>query len=121
MKSQFFLLFLCLLSSISLLSIGQEVKQRIPGYKAIDGTVTGHNTGRYNNRPLYINNTNAFILTGDQPIARLVKSQYIYGTFMLAIEREGKLKWLQQCHQITSIYRPGNMTWEITDPAFPGL
>ena len=90
-------------------------------YTAEKGTIVGKNTGRYNNRPLYINNTNAFILTGDQPIARLVKGEYLYGTFMLAIERKGKGKWLQQCDQITSIYRPGRMVWEITDTAFRGL
>ena len=90
-------------------------------YTAEKGTIVGKNTGRYNNRPLYINNTNAFILTGDQPIARLVKGEYLYGTFMLAIERKGKGKWLQQCDQITSIYRPGRMAWEITDTAFRGL
>jgi len=90
-------------------------------YTAEKGTIVGKNTGRYNNRPLYINNTNAFILTGDQPIARLVKDQYLYGTFMLAVERNGKGKWLQECEQITSIYRPGRMAWEITDKAFPGL
>ena len=90
-------------------------------YAAKQGTIVGKNTGRYNNRPLYINNTNAFILTGDQPVARLVKDEYLYGTFMLAIERNGKGKWLQQCDQVTSIYQPGRMSWEITDAAFPGL
>ena len=90
-------------------------------YTAEKGTIIGKNTGRYNNRPLYINNTNAFILTGDQPVARLVKDEYVYGTFMLAIERNGKCKWMQQCDQVTSIYQPGRMSWEITDAAFPGL
>ena len=90
-------------------------------YRAENGSIVGKNTVRYNNRPLYINNTNAFILTGDQPIARLVKEEYLYGTFMLAIERNGKSKWLQQCDQITSIYQPGQMTWKITDKEFPGM
>jgi len=90
-------------------------------YTVENGSIVGKNMDRYNNRPLYINNTNAFILAGDQPIARLVKDQYLYGTFMLAIERNGKAKWLQQCDQRTSIYHPGCMNWEITDAAFPGL
>ena len=90
-------------------------------YSAKDGYITGQNIKRYNNRPLYINNTNAFILTGDQPIARLVKSQYIYGTFMVAVERNGKALWLQQCDQVQSIYRPGLMSWEVMDKGFPGL
>ncbi|MBV5348338.1 DUF4450 domain-containing protein, partial [bacterium] len=54
-------------------------------------------------------------------IARLAKNQYLYGTFMLAIERNGKTKWLQQCDQITSIYSPGQMSWLVTDAAFSGL
>jgi hypothetical protein len=106
-----------------LLGIGQPLLflAQSTKYAAENGTIIGKNTGRYNNRPLYINNTNAFILTGDQPIARLAKEEYLYGTFMLAIERNGKGKWLQQCSQITSIYRPGRMAWEITDTTFPGL
>lgn len=86
-----------------------------------NGAITGTNTGRYNNRPLYINNTSAFILAGDQPIARLAMDKYLYGTFMLAVVRNGKAIWLQQCDQITSIYQPGRMAWEVSDASFPGL
>ncbi|MEI6143153.1 MAG: DUF4450 domain-containing protein [Mariniphaga sp.] len=90
-------------------------------YTAENGAIVGRNTGRYNNRPLYINNTNAFVLTGDQPIMRLAKDQYLFGTFMLAVERNGKTRWLQQCSQIISIYTAGKMSWEVTDKDFPGL
>lgn len=90
-------------------------------YTAEEGKIIGENTGLYNNRPLYINNTNAFILTGDQPIARLVKGEYLYGTFMVAVERNGKAIWMQDCDQITSIYQAGRMAWEIADKAFSGL
>jgi len=99
---------------------GQEIKhQQI--YHASKGDIIGSNVGRYNNFPLYINNTNAFILTGDQPIARFAKDQYIYGTFMLSIERDRKSKWLQNCDQIISKFGPGHTTWKVTDKAFPGL
>ncbi|MFT3948262.1 MAG: DUF4450 domain-containing protein [Agriterribacter sp.] len=90
-------------------------------YLAEKGTIVGKNTGFYNNRPLYINNSNAFILTGDQPIARLVKGEYLYGTFMLAVECKGRAIWMQQCDQKISMYRAGVMAWKITDKAFPGL
>ena len=90
-------------------------------YTVENGAITGHSTGRYNNRPLYINNTSAFVLTGDQPLARLVKDQYLYGTFMIAIEHNGKVKWLQDCDQIASHYRAGKMSWEITDASFPQI
>ena len=106
---------------ILFLSFSGQAKKVKPRYDAIGGAIVGYNIGSYNNRPLYINNTNAFILTGDQPIARLVRGEHIYGSFMLAIKRDGKSKWLQQCGQISSFYRPGRMSWEITDNEFPGL
>lgn len=109
-------IFLMIVSSFRLSAQDYQTK-----YKTKGKNIVGQNTGRYNNRPLYINNTDAFILGGDQPIARLVKDQYLYGTFMLAIERGGKAKWLQQCGQITSGYSAGQMTWTITDKEFPGL
>ena len=76
-RSIYFLLF-CSIIFNPYLSSGLEKSDNIPYYKAINGAIVGQNTGRYNNRPLYINNTNAFILVGDQPIARLTKDQYFY-------------------------------------------
>ncbi|NCB07127.1 MAG: DUF4450 domain-containing protein [Bacteroidia bacterium] len=90
-------------------------------YMVEKGSISGVNTGRYNNRPLYINNTNAFVLTGDQPIARLAKDQFLYGTFMAGIQRSGKIKWLQNCSQIRSFYTPGTMKWEVSDIEFSNL
>ena len=95
--------------------------QVAPNYTVENGSISGLNTGRYNNRPLYINNTNAFILAGDQPIARLAKSQFLYGTFLAGIQRSDKTKWLQNCSQIRSFYSPGTMKWEVSDNDFPGL
>ena len=118
------LLFLLILLSAHVVfdSCSNRKKTEIRSkYDVADGAIIGHNTGRYNNRPLYINNTNAFILTGDQPLARFAKDLHLYGAFMLGIERGGKGKWLQQCDQIISIYNPGRMSWEITDSAFSGL
>jgi hypothetical protein len=115
------LLSLCIFLSSSLSAQSPDNVKYEPVYKAVNGSIVGHNTGRYNNRPLYINNTNAFILTGDQPIARLVQGEFIYGTFMLAVLHNGKIKWLQQCEQITSFYRAGTMSWEITDPLLKDL
>ncbi len=92
-----------------------------PGYKAENGAIIGLSTGRYNNRPLYINHSNAFVLTGDQPVALLAKGEFLFGTFMVAMEREGRIKWLQHCHKIRSIYTPGSMKWEVADNEFPGL
>ena len=121
MKRTIYFLLLVIIIINPLLTSGQEKSGNTSNYHAVNGAIVGNNTGRYNNRPLYINNSNAFVLTGDQPIGRMAQDQYVYGTFMLAIVREGKAKWLQQCDQIISIYNPGRMSWEMSDKAFPGL
>ncbi len=90
-------------------------------YSVINDAIVGKNLGTFNNRPLYVNNSDAFILAGDQPVARLAKDQYLYGTFMLGVIRDGKGKWLQHCDQVTSEYRPGRMLWKISDSSFKGL
>ncbi|HBE43680.1 MAG TPA: hypothetical protein DDW27_21285 [Bacteroidales bacterium] len=90
-------------------------------YNVIDNAIVGKNIGTYNNRPLYVNNSDAFILTGDQPVSRLAKEQNLYGTFMLGIIRDGKGKWIHQFDQIISEYRPGRMLWKVSDSLYPGL
>jgi len=92
-----------------------------PKYSVEKNCIKGININRYNNRPLYINNTDAFILTGDKPIARLIRKEYNYGCFMVGIVRKGKGKWLQQCSQIFSYYKAGKMSWKISDHELPGL
>lgn len=121
MKNYVFVFFVYSLFFYPLLLSGQQDSNHVSIYSAVNGTIIGHNTGRYNNRPLYINNSNAFILTGDQPIARLAKGQFLYGTFMAAIKRNGKTEWLQSCSQIRSVYTPGAMKWEVSDNDFPEL
>lgn len=104
-------------------SAAQEFNAKIisPKYDVHDGYIVGKNTGIYNNRPLYINNTTAFILAGDQPIARFAKDDCLYGTFMLAIIRDNKSKWLQNCDNVISYYRAGRMMWKVSDSSFPDL
>jgi len=118
MKKNIHLLIFLLLAAVNSADLPAQSNTY---YSVENGAITGNNTGRYNNRPLYINNTNAFILTGDQPIARLAKDQFMFGTFMLAVERNGKTKWLQQCQAIKSVYRPGKMGWEVSDAGFEGV
>ncbi len=109
------------LSVILFVPAGFAQRQTVTKYDAVNGAIVGNNTGRYNNRPLYINNTDAFVLTGDQPIARLARGEYIFGTFMVGIKRNQRVEWLQNCDQIIFVYRPGRMLWKITDNAFPGM
>jgi hypothetical protein len=84
-------------------------------YTAVDNTITGVKLGLYNNRPLYCNNTDAFILTGDKPLIRLAQSPYLFGSFMVAIEHDGNIKWLTDCSSIVMQYSGNRTTWTITD------
>ncbi len=111
-------LFIFLISGVI---ISKLQAQSGSNYTVSNGAIVGQNTGRYNNRPLYINNTNAFVLASDQPIARLAKDQFLYGTFMAGIQRNGKTLWLQHCSSIRSFYNPGTMKWEVSDNNFPNL
>lgn len=95
--------------------------EKITKYSVIGDAITGTNTGSYNNRPLYVNNSNAFILTGDQPVAKLAKEQNLYGTFLLGIIRDGNGKWVHQFDQIISEYRPGRMLWKLSDSSYHDL
>jgi hypothetical protein len=88
-------------------------------YTVSDGWVTSHNLARYNNRPIYLHNTNAFILTGDKPIVRLARESNLYGTVYLSLVRGNMEKPLQDFSDITSCYRGGQMKWILRDRAFP--
>ncbi|HBE41239.1 MAG TPA: hypothetical protein DDW27_08555, partial [Bacteroidales bacterium] len=90
-------------------------------YKVIDGSFTGYNMDRYNNRPLYCNHMHAFILTGDRPYIRFMNDPYIYGSLMIGVIRDGKGKWLHHFSERTSMYFPGKMEWHLNDQSMPGL
>lgn len=90
-------------------------------YKVIDGSFTGYNIDRYNNRPLYCNHMPAFILTGDRPYIRFMNDPYIYGSLMIGVLRDGKGKWLHHFSERTSKYLPGKMEWRLKDKSIPGI
>ncbi len=90
-------------------------------YAVKDGWIVAHDGTRFNNRPLYCDNTGAFVLAGDRPFLRFAQGRRIYGGFLAAIVRGGEEKWLHDCSGVTSAYRAGGMKWEVRDPAFAGL
>lgn len=90
-------------------------------YRIAGDAITATNTGLYNNRPLYVNNSDAFILTGDKPVAKLAKENYLYGTFLLGIIRDGHGIWVHEFDNITSEYRPGRMLWRLSDSSYKDL
>jgi hypothetical protein len=91
-------------------------KKEVPTiYKTSGKWIMGYNLNRYNNRPLYINNTNGFILTGDKPLIRLAKGDKLYGTLTLSISRDGKTTRIDDFDQIESRFAAGEMEWRLTD------
>ena len=134
-RNQMFILFLLLPGSIT--SFAQkkisttatqsytEVERGAadaPGsYKIIDNSFTGYNMDRYNNRPLYCYHMSAFVLTGDRPYIRLMNDPYIYGSLMIGVIRDGKGIWLHYFSDRTSMYRPGQMEWHLSDKSLQGI
>jgi hypothetical protein len=90
-------------------------------YSAANGAVIGHNLTDFNNRPLYVGNTNAFVLTGDRPFARFCRGNRQYGALMVGISRGDTTLWLHEAAEVESAFRAGAMRWTIRDPRLPGL
>lgn len=88
-------------------------------YIVQDGWTVCHNSSHYNNRPLFINNTNAFVLTGDKPLIRFGKDNVLYGEVSITVSSPSITKNLCDFKDIKSMYQGGLMRWECTDPAFP--
>ena len=69
---------------------------------------------------LYCNQIPAVVVAGDRPLMRFGVGSILNGTFMIALERGDKAKWLHDFSDITSKYRPGRMEWILKDAAFEG-
>lgn len=90
-------------------------------YHAQGQAVIGLNQGRFFNRPHYSNNTNAFILTGDQPMVKFASGGTLHGYFLVGVRRGPTSKWLHSFADVRAAFQPAHTTWLVTDPAFPGL
>jgi hypothetical protein len=101
--------------------MGASVTIRPTPYDAVGDAIVGHNLGQYYNRPLFINNTDAFLQAGDRPMVRFGQGQRVYGALMIALVRGTEGKWLHQCGDILAAYRAGRMTWTIRDAHFDGV
>ncbi|MEI6350213.1 MAG: DUF4450 domain-containing protein [Verrucomicrobiota bacterium] len=81
----------------------------------------------YNNRPLYAAQENPeqryyWVFGGDKPLLRFGGGSNLDGTFMPGFQRaDGTSKWLENFQSIEARYRPGQMEWVASDPAFPGV
>ncbi len=91
---------------------------RTPIYTAEDGAFVRHNGDRFNNRPLYCNQLTAIVVAGDRPLMRFGSGSVLDGTFMAALVRGNKAKWLHDWSDITSKYSPDHMQWIVKDGGF---
>ena len=84
-------------------------------------SILGHNKLKYNNRPLYCDNSNTVILTGDKPLIRLVEGSFINGTLLLYYVRNDHTKWIGDFSDVISGYQSNKMKWNISDSSFKNL
>lgn len=90
-------------------------------YRAAGDWIVGKNRLLYNNRPLYLHNTNAFVLAGDKPVWRFAKDESLYGTVFLTYVNEKDEVPLHEFNNIISFYSNGRMRWMLKDSSFPGM
>lgn len=100
-----------------------KLNPSLPGlvYKPEGTALVIHNGPHFNNRPLYGNHIDSFVLAGDRPFLRMAQSPYVDGCFMAAVVRDGKGKWLTDADDVTSKFHPGRAEWMVRDAAWPGL
>ena len=89
-------------------------------YRVEDGWIVGRNLPRYNNRPLYLRQSRAFLLTGDKPIVRMAADSRLYGTVYFVFERQGKRLRLDQFSDATFYFQADEARWEMEDSSLPG-
>jgi len=91
---------------------------RTPVYGVEGDAFVRHNGDRFNNRPLYCNQMSAIVIAGDRPLVRFGSGPVLNGTFMAALVRGDKSKWLHDFSDITSKYRADHMEWILKDTGF---
>ncbi len=91
---------------------------RTPVYDVEGDAFVRHNGDRFNNRPLYCNQLSAIVVAGDRPMVRFGNGSVHNGTFMAALVRGDKAKWLHDFSDSTSKYRADRMEWILKDASF---
>lgn len=91
---------------------------RTPNYEVAGDAFVRHNGDRFNNRPLYCNQVSAIVVAGDRPLVRLGQGPVLNGTFMAALVRGDRARWLHDWTDRTSTYRPDRMAWRLKDDGF---
>jgi hypothetical protein len=91
---------------------------RTPLYTPEGPAFVRHNGDRFNNRPLYCNQTSAIVVAGDRPLVRFGNGSVLDGTFMAALLRGNQARWLHDWSDVTAKYRPDRMQWILKDGRF---
>lgn len=91
---------------------------REPLYTVDGDAFVRHNGDRFNNRPMYCNQISAIVIAGDRPLVRFGTGSVLHGTFMAALVRGDRAKWLHDFSDITSKYRADRMEWILKDGGF---
>lgn len=90
-------------------------------FYTVEGTsIVGRNGKRFNNRPLYCNQTTAIVITGDRPLIRFGVGSLVNGVFMAALVRGKQTKWLHDWSDTTMRYQADHTTWILKDAGFAG-
>ena len=87
-------------------------------YSAEGRAFARRNGDRFNNRPLYCNQIGAIVVAGDRPLVRFGNGSVLNGSFMAALARGNRAKWLHDWSDVTSKYRPDRMEWTLKDGEF---
>lgn len=93
----------------------KQPKERASRYSARDGAIIGRNVGRCFNRPLYVANTNAFVLAGDCPVLRFASGDTLHGTWRIGLARGARVRWLHEAADITTEFRPAYVRWTVRE------
>ncbi len=111
-------IYCLLLFFFGTLNVYAQQKKENTTYQTDGEWIIGYNLDRYNNRPIYINNGNGFILAGDKPLIRLVKKDSLLGNLIISLKRGNTTKAIYNFDRITSFYTSGQMKWELSDNQF---
>lgn len=90
-----------------------------PFYSVEDDWIIGYNFERYNNRPIYLNNSNAFVLAGDKPVFRFAKDEFLYGTVYINCILNNDTLPLYEFDSVKSMYKAGRLKWILKDSSIP--
>ncbi|HNC22626.1 MAG TPA: DUF4450 domain-containing protein [Opitutaceae bacterium] len=90
-------------------------------YSAVDRAIVLRQGDCLFNRPLYLANTNAFVLAGERPALRFGSGDTLHGTLFFGLVRDGSVRWLHDASDRVARYHGAMFSWSVRDRDWPGL